>query len=310
MKYKNELFLLKGNKIVCISLSNNKIKNEMSLKNSRYQYGEKLFVNDNYFAISSGLYISVINRNNNNKNININHLPPCRVKSIAILENRIYVLGSNGYYTIMFSYLLDGSDFKLHISNKRREKKNHFDKQKEIGTPKLVPDEKRQRLILVADGIWQFTPKDEKFKQIIDCSKVYHQFDPYYNSIGLKYENDMIYFNRYSSSIYSYNMNTDKLKYISTNGMNFSNKNKPRCKIKNMQVRSFLVDNNDDIWIKNSNRLLFIDLKNKKKIYPLYGVNQEYKQGMDTEKYGLCKHPDKKSIIVIGADGVFKITSP
>ena len=99
-------------------------------------------------------------------------LPGNRVRSVAMLDGKIYAGVEEGY---LMAYDLERRRCDVLASSRRKQKLSPFDDQKSFHVPLLVADTARQRLVFViGDSLWQLTPADGHITQILNLVAVDH----------------------------------------------------------------------------------------------------------------------------------------
>lgn len=97
-------------------------------------------------------------------------LPTNNIRSIAVLDGKIYAGVSEGY---LIAYDLAQKHCEVLASSRRKQKLSPFDDQKPFRVPTLIADSERKRIVFVIDEhLWQLTPADGRFTQLLDIVAV------------------------------------------------------------------------------------------------------------------------------------------
>lgn len=124
-----------------------------------------------YVATTGAGIILFPHKNGTPRRIDISDgLPGNKVSSLAVLDGVVYVGYADGYIA---AYDLESRKVDVLASSRRKQKLSPFDDQNIFKVPTLVADPERRRIVfVVGPHLWQYTPADKSFKQILDLIAV------------------------------------------------------------------------------------------------------------------------------------------
>lgn len=265
-------------------------------------------IDDKYILLGGTEAIHVIERDNGKECV-IKDLPAENVNAVTVMNDRIYAFvgreGPGGLQdareVVLFSFLPDGTDRKIHISTMRSDKKTLFDKQKPFRVDSLFSDSKKKRLLFTCGiplaGLWEFNPETDEGKRLIDFKDSSKSWGMQIGS--MLYIASGLAWNLY----YTFDMATDKKSFV------FFRENASALKyigakpvaMSNIWVAPPFFTKNDQIWFSSSN-VVYGELSSIDNYVNIDGITNL------THYTPVFPHPDGISVLVVTSDSIYKVT--